>query len=95
MAFGKHALKVITVFVVLFLAGLILKMLGLFNGNSVENFAVIPGYSQTMSDTDFKNLVNKYTKGNNGVLKNIPSDILNSLSDNHKKILEELSNWIF
>ena len=102
MAFGKHAFKVIAVFAVLFLVGLILKLLGLFDDNSLENFEghennasnanAIPGYSTSMNENEFREFVNKATQGNNEKLKNIPSDKLELLSGPHQEIIKNMIN---
>lgn len=84
MAFGKHALKVIAVFVVLFLVGVILKLLGVFDGNSLENFTEHNPYAN-MSDNEFR----KYVRAHSNSLNNIPSDVMNSLSNNQKRIVDE------
>ena len=105
MAFGKHALKVIAVFVVLFLVGVILKLFGLFDGESTENFedntsvpdysednTSVPGYSESMTESQFRDFVNQHTKGNNEKLKSIPSDIMNSFSPEHQQIIQDMIN---
>jgi hypothetical protein len=91
MKFNKHALKIIAVFIVLFFIGLILKLLGLFDSKSVENFMEIPGYSQSMSDTEFVEFATKYVNGDTVRLKNVPSEIMDLLSESHKKLLENIN----
>ena len=86
MKFGKHALKVVAVFVTMFLVGLIIKLFGLFDGNSVENFELPDGYDPNMSDEEFRNFVNQHTQGNNEVLRNLSVSILQDLSDPHQQV---------
>lgn len=90
MKFGKHALKLIAVFVTMFLVGLIIKLFGLFDGNSVENFKLPDGYDPNMSESEFRNFVNQHTKGNNEVLKTLSVSTLQDLSDSHQKVIQQM-----
>ena len=92
MKFGKHALKVIAVFVTMFLVGLIIKLFGLFDGNSVENFELPDGYDPNMSDEEFRTFVNQHTQGNNEVLRTLSNSILQELSSSHQKIVQQMIN---
>lgn len=92
MKFGKHALKVIAVFVTMFLVGLIIKLFGLFDGNYVENFKLPDGYDPNMSENEFRNFVNQNTKGNNEVLRNLSVSMLQELSAPHQQIVQQMIN---
>jgi hypothetical protein len=92
MKFGKHTLKVIAVFVIMFLVGLIIKLFGLFDSNSVENFKLPDGYDPNMPENEFRNFVNQNTKGNNEVLRNLSVSILQDLSAPHRQIVQQMVN---
>ena len=93
MAFGKHAFKVITLFVVLFLVGLVIK---LFDNNSLENYennnkpALPPDYSLDMSLAEFKNYVNQYINGDIQKLNNIPDNLFKLLKKEHQDVIKKM-----
>ena len=94
MKLGKHALKVVVVFVVIFLVGVVLKMLGLFDRNemfeSTNNQPTNTSspqqnmYDPTMSDEDFTKLLKMAKANNNNISFNdIPEEIRKNLTAKH------------